>query len=494
MWGLYGRDLKFDVLSGDATPAFVETLKSVFAMIVEDKRVSDNTVGNYFSSLRSILSFAHGNAGQPVSRIDDEVLKGWIESEPGVSYPFSLKAFIQTAQKKNREVFSGVSKEALSKIKVVQGEYNDVLTLDPDRGPWLEPEVLAQDAAIERAYTTGDMPDEKYLIAQLFRRYGPRAVQLANLKVGDVRVPGLHDGVTESAIRFPWAKANKSINTSPWRPVRADIELAILAYLEIRLMNIPKREWDNLPFFTPQGLPGVWTTRGSTPKASRKTGFEGHCLPETIAMRFVRIMNALGLVTWRTGEAKPMSFNSHRERHTIGTQLALQGLNAAEIADMLMHTDPKSCEAYVHLGVQHFQLMREKLDVPMIPVAANFLNEPIEEEELFEGELDVLIARDVAELPVVGGGKCRSCTFKIDGSAPWACFLCPKFRVFADADLSLLWEELQHRKSYLYDEFGEFSRRYDPAIEKTYERVEQALINAEAKRQEYVEKRGLVRA
>lgn len=63
--------------------------------------------------------------------------------------------------------------------------------------------------------------------------------------------------------------------------------------------------------------------------------------------------------------------------------------------------------------------------------------------------------------------------------------------MFANADLSLLWDELQHRKAYLYNEDGQFSRKYDPSLEKDFERKEHALINAEAKRQEYAEKHNL---
>lgn len=491
IWILHGKNLNFELLAQDTTAGFLVLLKTYIAKIVEDKKVSDGTVSSYFTALRAMLHWAHTETGQLVADIDDKLLKAWLESEPGVRYPLSLKTFIQKAQKKNRGALPNTSNEILKTIKAVQSEYLDVLTLDPDNGPWLEVEVLAQDIALEKAYTSGDLSDEKYLIAQLFRRYGPRISQMAHLKVGDILLPGLYDDVADALIRFPWAKANMPITLSPWRPVRADIVQAMLAYLEIRLANIPRREWDNLPFFTPAGLPGVWGGRGGIAKASRKAGFEGHCMPSTMASRFIAIMNRLRLVTHRTGEPKLMSFNPHRERHTIGTRLALQGLSATEIANMLMHTDPVSCEAYVHLGVQHFQLMREKLDVPMTPVAANFLNEPIEAEELFEGEFDVLIARDVADFPVTGAGKCGSCTFKIDGSAPWTCLTCPKFRVFANADLSLLWDELQHRKAYLYNEDGQFSRKYDPSLEKDFERKEHALINAEAKRQEYAEKHNL---
>ena len=108
-----------------------------------------------------------------------------------------------------------------------------------------------------------------------------------------------------------------------------------------------------------------------------------------------------------------MRFNPHRERHTIGTRLALQGLGVEQIADMLMHTDTASCEAYVKLGIQHFQLMHEKLDTPMASVAANFLiNEPADEArvELPSGKVrDLIVARSLPNLPDMGGGKCGSC-------------------------------------------------------------------------------------
>ena len=493
VWSLHGKDLNFNRLEEFATCEFVASLKSIFAKIIEDKKVGDGTVANYYSSLLNLLTYAYDASNRPTEDISDEVLKGWVTSSSISSYLASIKAFIQKAQKKDPEAFPNISAEALSKIHVVQSEYIDVLTLDPKKGPWLESEVLAQDAALERAYTAGDLPAEKYLIAQIFRTYGPRNVQLANLKVGDVRLSGLHD-VKQSSIRILWAKNNRPIETSPWRPVRADIEDAMRSYLDMRLANVPRRQWDNLPFFTPEGLPGTWQKKGGKPQANKATGFEGHCMPKTMGRRFERIMNSFDLITHRTGEPKPMSFNSHRERHTIGTRLALQGLNAAEIADILLHTTPESCEAYVKLGIQHFQLMREKLDVPMTPVAANFLNEPIKQEELFEGDLDVIVARDIPDLPVTGGAKCGDCSFKIDGSAPWACLTCPKFRVFADADLSLLWDELQHRKAYLYDDRGEFSYRYDPSMERTFQRYEQALINAEARRREYSEQHNLVEA
>ena len=182
-----------------------------------------------------------------------------------------------------------------------------------------------------------------------------------------------------------------------------------------------------------------------------------------------------------------MSFNPHRERHTIGTRLALQGLSAGEIADMLMHTDTQNCEAYVQLGIQHFQLLREILDTPMASVAANFLNEPADEADL--KNLDNVLDLNRSELPVIGGGKCGSCAFRFDGSAPFACLTCPKFRVFVDADLSLLWVELHRRYAYLYDENGEFNHRYDPSQKAQFERYCQALIQIGTKQTEWHEDR-----
>lgn len=484
VWRLKNGQIKFDTFLEHATPDFVDRLKDIFAQIINDKTVSDGSVKNYYQTLLHILRFKHEESDELVDDINDTTLKSWVQSKPPASYHGALKAFIQKAQKKNRKhFFPDVNDAALKKLVGGQGKaYLDVLTLDPDKGPWLEFEVSLQDAALEKAYIEG-MHVEKYLVVQLIRKYGPRCEQLANLKVGDI-----FDNNGKLQIRFPWAKANMSIDTSPWRPVRSDIEEAIRDYLELRLQNIPSPH-ANLPFFTPEGLPGVWGRQGPSVSPNKAEGFEGHVKAQTLGPRFISVMNSLDLATNRTGEEKPMSFNPHRERHTIGTRLALQGLGVEQIADMLMHTDTSNCEAYVQLGIQHFQLLREKLDTPMAPLASIFLNEPIEQEELHSGEVDLIIAPSLPNLPDMGGGKCGSCTMKYEQNAPFACLTCSKFRVFADANLSLLWDELHRRYAYLYDENGELNHRYDPAQAAQFERYKQAILNAERHRQEYVENR-----
>ena len=136
---------------------------------------------------------------------------------------------------------------------------------------------------------------EKYLIVQLIRQYGPRSEQLANLKVGDI-----FDNNGKLQIRFPWAKANMSIETSPWRPVRSDIEEAIRDYLELRLQNIPSPH-ANLPFFTPQGLPGAWGGKRPTASPNKAEGFEGHVRAPTLGTRFLSVMNSLNLADKQNG-------------------------------------------------------------------------------------------------------------------------------------------------------------------------------------------------
>ena len=484
LWELQKANIRFDVLREVATPDFVEQLRDIFAKIIEGKTVGDRTVISYYAALLHILRFKHEESDELVDDINDTTLKSWVQSKPPTGYPFSLKGFIQKAQKKDRKhFFPDVTDAALKKLGGGQNKaYSDVLTLDPDKGPWVEAEVSLQDAALEKAYIEG-MHVEKYLIVQLIRKYGPRSEQLANLKVGDI-----FDNNGKLQIRFPWAKANMSIDTSPWRPVRSDIEEAIRDYLELRLQNIPSPH-ANLPFFTPAGLPGVWGGSGGIASPIKAEGFEGHVKANTLGKRFNYVMNSLDLATNRTGEEKLMSFNPHRERHTIGTRLALQGLGVEQIADMLMHTDTSNCEAYVKLGIQHFQLLRDKLNTPMAPLASIFLNEPIEQEELHSGKVDLIIAPSLPNLPDMGGGKCGSCTMKYEQNAPFACLTCSKFRVFADANLSLLWDELHRRYAYLYDENGELNHRYDPAQAAQFERYKQAILNAERHRQEYVENR-----
>ena len=113
-----------------------------------------------------------------------------------------------------------------------------------------------------------------------------------------------------------------------------------------------------------------------------------------------------------------------------------------------MHTDTASCEAYVKLGIRHFQLLRERLDTPMKAYAWNFLNPVMTKTE--RGEYDEVRANVISDRPIVGGGKCGSCTFKLKESAPFACLTCPKFRVYENADLNPIYQEILSREKAIY--------------------------------------------
>ena len=489
VWELHGGKIDWSAFAKVATPEFVTNLKTIFETIVHNAQVTDATVVGYKSALLHLLRYAHEKGGAQVDDIDAAMLKRWLRDQETVIYPVVIKGFIARARAVSPDAFPDISEAVLKKIKPLSRDAEDVLTLDPERGPWLEAEVHAQDAALERAFTSGELHDEKYLLVQLIRQYGPRSDQLAHMKVGDVRLPNLHPDTLGPIVRFPWSKNSRSIDTSPWRPLFVDLAQAMERYLDERLKGIPKNQWDSLPLFTPEGLPGVWQNTNKKSKPSKEEGFEGHCMAHTIGFRFIRVMDSFELETMRTGEKKRMKFHPHRERHTIGTRLALEGLSAKEIAHMLLQSSEASSEAYVHLGIQYFQLMRCKLDPYAKHIAHHFVNPPVEKAELLSKTMDVIVSRDHEDIPMIGGGTCGSCQMRVDGSAPFACLSCNRFRVYIDADLQPLWDTIQDRKAYLYDENGELSPRFEYGQEQSFERLEAALISVAIAQDEARKKR-----
>lgn len=361
----------------------------------------------------------------------------------------------------------------------------------PEKG--LEREVLDQDRAIEQAYTSGAWHVEKYVLVQLFRSYGMRPEQVANMKIEDVRCRST--GHAKVEIRWPYAKNDLAADQAPWWPLGGALLPAMEAYLDLRLDCIPRSEQERLPLFTPDGLSGVW--RGSNkPKPSREPGYEGHPMSARVAARFVNTMTSLGLVTHRSGKPEPMTFSPYRERHTVGTRLALKGYSAPQIASRLGHKSSASCAAYVDLARTAMQMRNPKFLHMMDDVGSVFTNPVVSHAEI-ENDLTPIIsveATTAAEVALIGGGACGNCMFAGDATTgePWPCLSCPRFQLYEDADLQPLWDVLQERQIYMQNEDGSWNNRFDPDIRAQFDRYEALLIGAERRRQEVEAERNAV--
>lgn len=485
IWELRARRINYRLIADAVTEGFLEEIKGHFATIVNTQGHSDSTVRIYFSALKDCLSYAFRGTGKKANTLTSPMIEEWRDDVLAIDYPYILKLFITAARTRNPQAFPNVNKKVIRTLNKPKAEVMHVLSLDPQKGPWLEQEVLDQDRAIERAYTSGAWQVEKFVFVQLFRLYGMRPEQVANMKIRDVRCRAT--GHEKSEIRWPYAKNDLPPDQALWWPLGGALRQAMEAYLSLRLDGIPPRERERLPLFTPEGLPGTWRITKEV-RVSKEPGYEGHILSVTASQRFNVTMRSLGLKTSRTGKPEFMNFNPRRERHTVATRLALKGYSAQMIAFRLGHKNPQSCAAYVDLARMAMQIRNPKFFHLMDDVGSLFTNPVVSLGEIEEGLTPVISveATSAKEVALIGGGSCGNCMFAGDTTAgePWPCLSCSRFQLYEDADLQPLWDILQERKAYMQFEDGGWNSRFDPDIQAQFGRYEALLIGAERRRRE----------
>ena len=488
-WELKAYWLDFTTFENFVTENFKVEIKDWFAGLVSSRQMADGSIKNCYYALRACCAHGAKRSGDFVSELSDDIIEEWRHDEPVKAHLSSLKIFVKNCRKLNRKAFPGVSDAQLKRLKR-EFDYPDVvLTLDPDQGPWLQSEVTAQDVAIEKAWVSGQWHPEKYILVQLLRKFGMRIQSLAYMKVQDVKHPFLGDSVAE--IRFPFLKNNMKVEQAMWHKLSDGLVSAFQDFFELRLAGMPRDIWHDASLLTVRGLPGAFPDPPNPMRKAQavKAGpYQGHPSAGTLSKRFTSAMKSLNLTTKRTGKEKPMHFTPHRERHTVGTRLAMKGLSAAHIAAFLGHAHESSCNAYVDLAVMCFQLREPRFFHLLDDIGAIYTNPTLTKDEIIKSH-DIVISKEATSntgsLVVVGGGTCTGCDFSGASSdfEPWPCLSCPRFHVYEDADLQPLWDIIQERKIALQNADGTWNSRFDPDILATFMRYETLLIGAEIHRQ-----------
>lgn len=490
VWELRGRQLNYGLIADTVTEGFLTEIKSQFASVISTQAHADSSFATFFSALKDCIHYAFRGTGVKVDTLRSAVIEEWRNDASSQSYPYALKSFITAVRARDPKAFPDVTDKVMRALKKPRVEVQHILSLDPKKGPWLEREVLDQDRAIEEAYTSGAWHVEKFVLVQLFRLYGMRPEQLANMKVEDVRCR--FTGHSKTEIRWPFAKNDLAADRAYWWPLGGALLPAMEAYLALRLDGVPRNEQERLPLFTPKGVPGVWKRLGEI-KSNQEPGYEGHLLAYRAAQRFEAAMESLGLKTCRSGKPEPMNFNVRRERHTVGTRLALKGYSAQMIALRLGHKKSQSCTAYVDLARMAMQMRNPKFYHLMDDVGSIFTNPVVSRAEIDEDLTPIISveATTAKGIALIGGGTCGSCLFAGDATTgePWPCLSCPRFQLYEDADLQPLWDFLQERRAYMHHADGSWNNRFDPDIKAQFDRYEALLIGAEGRRRDVTAER-----
>jgi hypothetical protein len=405
------------------------------------------TVCHQVDALRRLCAFLQERT-PVVGRFDSEQVASFFDHAPKRQNG-PLKTFFAKWHAQNLPGIDKTLVDAIKGRRFKSPTQGHITALDPETGPYLDAEMEAADLALRTAFEVGSLADDQYLIAMVFRLYGQRPVMVANQTLADVRLPSL-DGSPQAEIRFPLAK-KRTLHTThgPWRPAPMLFTKVLERHVAALLSTHPSVARDRIPLF-PIDSPswsGRWKNMSHQGKGQQHPDRLGHCTPYTVSDRYRVVMEGLGVVSPRTG--KPMVFSPMRERHTIGTLLALKGCSAAEIAAWLHHDDLGTCEAYIELGTRHHQLMHSLLDGQFLHLSGRFLGEVVAPSSVDAIQDSALIPDGTQPgAPVLGGCAAGGCKALDELAAPYACLDgCPNLRLSLHADLRPLIADLVARKT-----------------------------------------------
>ena len=439
------RHIKWGDVRLAFSPELVDTAKEVAAELLLINK--SGTVTIYIGALRRLALFLK-DKNAPHNRITANEIETFFADQgsrkDSALRPFFLQWRLQGHPGLDEEAWVSIKNRAFK-----TPDRSHITTLHPETGPYLDSELIATDLALRDAFEKGDVDDERYLLAMTFRLYGQRPIMVANLKCGDVRTPQ-HDDVKQAEIRFPLAKKrNSSLSHGPGRPAPMLFTHVLERYLTKRYAGLDPDDRERIPLFPArtESWAGRWGASELQKNGRTKGFFAGHCTAKNISSRFQTVMDGLDITSPRT--QKPMVFNPMRERHTVGTLMAMKGCSAEEIAAWLHHDDLGSCEAYVELGTRHHQLMHSMLDGKFTHLAGRFLGELIPDRQLDNIASTALISdTENPAAPPIGGCATGGCKALDELAAPYACLDgCPNLQLSIHADLRPLIEAVASKKS-----------------------------------------------
>lgn len=426
-------NFNFDLLAAHVDADFLVAAKLTFADLVAGE-TAGTTKQRFAALLRVIYRLSEG-AGGPISRINASDLEIYFE-KGSVRYDYNLVALFRRWLDLKLGCLDPNVVDMVSDRPSVYEEADYVLTLHPTKGPYLDSEIIAADLALRNAFERGAITDEDFVFAMTFRLYGQRPVQVANLKLSDIRIAG-ENGCSRTEIRFPLAKKRGlHVSHGPSRPTPMLFSTVLESFVRARRAGLSAEEAALAPLFPPKS--------NAHPRID--PGYEGHNSGGTLSGRFSDIMDGLDIVSPRTSQK--LVCNAQRERHTAATLLAMKGCSAEEIAAWMHHDSALSCESYVELGVRHHQLMHSILDGRFTHLAGRFFGEIIFDRDMDEFPPEALILdTEDHRAPIVGGCATGGCAALDELAAPFACLNgCPNLRLSLHADLRPLIERVAERK------------------------------------------------
>ena len=356
--------------------------------------------------------------------------------------------------------YEGITDDAASLIKSSRVAGNRkgeaVLTLDARSGPLTDVESQAIASALEAALERGSIPEDDYLLAQLFILLGQRAVQYAALKVRDLQLIESADGTRAYLLRIPRAKQQ---NQSSRRAFRERLLIPRVGErLHRHCRQLRDRLGDQFPEAGDVPMFPATSARKEAPPA-----FRLHRTSDSLAETFVRTLRKLNVVSERTGACihiAPLRF-----RRTIGTRAAIEGHGELVIAELLDHNDTQNVGVYTQAVPQIIERIDRAVAMHLAPLAQAFAGVLIEDESQASRKDDPTSRIcgphiDPTMRPMGSCGQHGFCGLM----APIACYTCRSFQPWIDGPHEAVLQ-------YLLDERERFVEKSDVRIASVNDRT-----------------------
>jgi hypothetical protein len=298
-----------------------------------------------------------------------------------------------------------------------------VRTLDPHTWPFSNVEMLAIHTALNESFANGKLSLRRFTLAWLVLALGARSIQIALLKVGDLKIAHAKDGSKTYILKVPRAKTRGETHRCEFtdRALIADVG-RLVESLILQVHHDAAVHLTNAPG-DPSGLPLFPNWNSITLR-----GFRHHTTAADIRQELVYAIGSLKVISERTG--KPLNAPSYRFRRTLGTRAAQKGYGPLEIAHLLDHSTTRSVSVYAAITTEAIERIDEALTSQIAPLVKAFAGQIVRDESFAERGDDP--SSRVAD-PRFGGGQgtcgkyggCRA-------AAPIACYTCFKFQPWLD--------------------------------------------------------------
>jgi len=296
-----------------------------------------------------------------------------------------------------------------------------VRTLDPTAGAFSDIEYQGIIAALNDQFAKGGIELEDYILVWLFLALGARAVNLAALKVRDIKKVNTSGGAPSYLLQVPRAKQRGKPPRSEFkvRKLVADVGALVDNYAQS-----VRTKWSHL-LTNPEDLPLFIKLGGGV----EFDGLEHHCNSDDLATRLEDIFEVLGVESERTN--KPLRITTRRFRYTLGTRAAAEGASELVIAELLDHSDTQNVGVYLEAVPKILERIDKAMAIHLAPMAQAFAGQLIDNEAQAKRAGDPRSRIVGPEAPKKPFGSCGHFGF-CGAAAPIACYTCRSFQPWRD--------------------------------------------------------------